>query len=217
MSGDFYQIYYQEDQKSKLFPFAKPYFNPHLTIFFENSIIKHLVASAKGKYVSVCSWKLCEKLRWRVGSRAPLTEEAIDGDYEVLSFTKNTKYHYMLASADRHHPGFKDSLKKILAEIGHDMPMEVKEPIYQNHFSARTDIYRDYVLNYLNPAIYVMEHNPELHALAMKNSGYTSLTNQTADHLKNKLGISYYPMAPFLLERLFSVYVHNNKIKVTHL
>jgi hypothetical protein len=39
----------------------------------------------------------------------------------------------------------------------------------------------------------------------------------SADYLMEKIGLPYYPLCPFILERLFSVYVQNKKIKVTWL
>jgi hypothetical protein len=53
--------------------------------------------------------------------------------------------------------------------------------------------------------------------MAMRDSKYSDLTNQSAAHLLLKIGICYYPMIPFLLERLFSVYVSNKRIAITYL
>lgn len=214
------QIYYEDHQKSKMFPFAVPYFNESLTIFFENAVIKELVLASEDEKIAVCSWKLSEKLRWRVGRRTPLTEEAINSDYDVLSFTKNTKHHQMLAIAEIHHPGFRVTMEKICAAIGTKLPHEVKTPIYQNHFSARTDIYKDYVNRFLSPAMDAITNDKEINELAMKDSRYSELDRATKDKLDNlerKIGLRYFPLVPFLLERLFSVYCHNNKINVTHL
>jgi len=40
---DFHQIYWHEDQKKEMFPFAKPYLNETLTPFFENKVIHDVV------------------------------------------------------------------------------------------------------------------------------------------------------------------------------
>lgn len=57
----------------------------------------------------------------------------------------------------------------------------------------------------------------DLNKKAMIDSKYTNLTKESAEHLLPKIGINYYPLVPFLLERLFSVYVQNESIKVIHL
>lgn len=217
MVAELIQIYYHEDQKTKLYPFAVPYFNTGLTIFFENEPIKNLVLSTKADKIGIVSWKLREKLRWYIGRPRELTQEVLETDYEVLSFTKNTKDHHMLAAANRWHPGFLTTFDKILGKIGVSRPGEVKIPIYQNHFCAKTKIYRDYVTNYLSPAMDCILNDNEINGEAMADSRYSNLTRQSAEHLQEKIGINFYPMVPFLLERLFSIYVHNNRIAVTHL
>lgn len=220
MSAKLFQIYYEDSQKSQMFPFAIPHYNESLTIFFENEVIHTLVMAENCKKIAVCSWKLREKLRWFIGRKRPLTQELLESDYDVLSFTKNTKYHRMLDNADAWHPGFKEIFKKILDAINVPMPPEVKTPIYQNHFSARIDVYRDYVSSYLVPAMEIMANDKEINVLAMQNSNYSELNGAgcaKSEDLQKKIGVPYYPLAPFLLERLFSVFVHNKKINVTHL
>lgn len=216
---EFYQIYYNDYQKSSLFPFAIPYFNEGLTVFFENAIIKDIVPSSNADRIAVCSWKLKNKMRWRVKSRQELTLSRLYSDYEVASFTSNTNHHKMLAFADIHHPGFYDTLKMIADQVGFPMPYEVKDPIYQNSFCARTDIYKDYVKNYLSPAMWVMENVKPIHDRCMKDANYQGLTSDALSPtmMKLKTGIGYYTMHTFLLERLFSIYCHNHKIKVTYL
>lgn len=214
---ELYQIYYDESQLPKLYPFAIPYYNKGLTIFFESSVIKDIVLSTEADKIGVVSWKLKDKMRWYIGRPRELTQEILESDYEVMSFTKNTKDHHMLAAADRWHPGFLTTFDKILAKIGVSRPGEVKIPIYQNHHCSKTEIYKDYIQKYLSPAMDCMTNDPEINALAIQDSKYSDLTHQSADHLFDKIGMRIYPIAPFLLERLFSIYVHNFKINVTHL
>jgi hypothetical protein len=217
MAAKLIQLYYNDEQQEKIFPFAVPYKTEGLTVFFENYWIKELVLASKDEKIAVCSWKLKEKLRWYIGHRRELTQQVLETDYEVLTFTRNTKYHQMLAAANAWHPGFLNTFDKILAKIGVTRPNEVKIPIYQNHFAARTEIYKDYVQNYLVPAMDCIQNDAEINEMAMRDSKYSDLTNQSAAHLLLKIGICYYPMIPFLLERLFSVYVSNKRIAITYL
>jgi len=217
MASKLTQVIYDESQRSHCYPFADVYFNNTLTIFFENKVIADLVLASKDDKISICSWKLKSKLRYYIGRPREITQELLESDYEVMSFTKNTERHRMFNAANLWHPGFLEIFDKIMAAIGVNRPGEVKIPIYQNSFSAKRGIYQDYVRRYLCPAMDAMTNDKELNKLSMLDSKYSDLTNQSAERLKEKLGISYYPMAPFLLERLFSVYVHNEKIRVTHL
>jgi hypothetical protein len=213
---DFYQIVYKEEQKSACYPFARIHFNDTLTPFFENSVIAELVLSSKADKIGVCSWKLREKLRWNVRKTRTIDEDLLHSDFQVLSFTNNSPQHQFLNAADKWHPGFKDLMAKILRVIGKKMPFEVKQPIYQNHFVADSGIYKMYVKEYLKPAMEAMKNDPE----CWKDSKYTQLNKvdaATAEYLKSKIGVDYYPMHPFILERMFSVFCHNENIKVTYL
>lgn len=220
MAARLIQNYYEDWQKDPCYEFAHLHFNPGLTIFFENSVIKELILASTEEKIAVCSWKLREKMRWNVCRPRPLTQEVLETDYDVLSFTCNTKNHLMLEAAEAWHEGFKVSMKKILDFLGEVMPGEIKNPIYQNHFSAKLEIYTDYVVNWLSPAMDYMSKDKEMHALAMADSKYSELAKDSAakkEDLMRKIGIDYYPMAPFLLERLFSIYCHNKRINVTYL
>lgn len=216
-TAELVQIFYEEEQKAHCFPFARLHFNDRLTIFFENSVIKDLVLASESEKIAVCSWKLKQKLRWYIGKHRELTQEVMDSDYDVLSFTRNSDSHQMLAAANKYHKGFKEGMQKICDHIGLKVPGEVKQPIYQNHFSAKREIYRDYVQNFLSPAMEFM--STDMKELAMSDSNYSQLSRSkiTPEYLMDKIGLPHYPLAPFILERLFSVYIQNKKIKVTWL
>lgn len=220
MASKLIQIIYDESQREKCYTFAEVYFNQELTIFFENSVISKLVIDSQTDKIAVCSWKLYEKMKWYIGVPREITPELLESDYEVLSFTKNTKDHRMFAAAENWHKGFVDIFKKVCDATGIRFTGEVKNPIYQNHFSAKTEIYKDYVTTYLNPVMGLMENDPEINKMVMTNSNYSKLVKSTPEEierLKQKIGIDYYPIAPFLLERLFSVYVQNKNINVSWL
>lgn len=217
-SVDFYQIYYDEKQKEKLFPFSKPYFNVGLTIFFENKVLSDIVSASNAEKIGVCSWKLQEKLRSRVGLRVPLTLEALNSDYQVLSLTKNSKKHTMLAHLYQWHPKSKEAMTLLWSKLGYKLCGEVKNPIYQNHYVATREIYKDYVQNFLNPAMNLISTNEQLNALMMADSSYGKLSRE-ADlrSVKQKLGLDFYPLAPFVLERCPSCWFDMKGIKVSYL
>lgn len=218
--GRLIQIYYREEQKAECYPFADLHFNDSLTIFFENSVIKDLVLASKDEKIGVFSWKLRQKMRWNILRPRPITEEVINSDYDVLCFTGNSKNHRMLDCAENWHKGFKETMGWLLENIGQKMPSEVRNPIYQNSFMARTEIYQDYVNKWLSPAMDATMNNPILYKAMTADSGYTNLAKKDAaspEYLQEKIGMPFYPMSPFILERLFSIYCHNNRINVTQL
>lgn len=221
MSAKLTQIIYKEEQRAECYPFANVYFNEKLTIFFENQVIAKLVPEATADKIGVCSWKLKQKQRWNVGKRREITQEVLESDYDVLSFTKNTIYHQMLAASEMWHPGFMIALKAVCAGVWSiNIPNEVSCPIYQNAFMASRSIYQDYVGEYLRPVMSAINYQAAAGVLATQDSRYHELAKASAapkEWLKEQIGMPYYPMAPFLLERLFSIFCHNNKIKVTYI
>lgn len=215
---DFYQIYYRDDQKQALFPFSKPHYNAKLTLFFENSPISALVKASEAQKIGVCSWKLREKLKIRVGRRSPLTQEALEGDYQVLGLTRNSPSHRMMARATVWHPGFLKTIRLLWEKVGIRMPHETRSPIYFNHFVAEAGIYKGYVTNFLDPAMEAITKDEELNTLMMEDSKYSALSKEPfPGNIKTDLGINYYPMIPFVLERCPSLWFELHKIKVTYL
>jgi hypothetical protein len=215
---ELYQLYYRDDQKEKLLPFSIPYRTQGLTIFFEGHWIKELVLASKAEKIGVASWKLRDKLRRNVGLSKTLTQNAIDSDYEVLSLTKNSKKHTILAHLYQWHPKSKETIALLWEKLGLKLPGEVKNPIYQNHYLAKTEIYRDYVENFLSPAMELTEKDEQLNNLMLQPSGYAKLSRE-ADirSVKAKLGMDDYPLAPFILERCPSCYFQMKGVKISYL
>jgi len=211
------QIYFEPEQEKELYPFSIPYNNKgKVTVFFENEVIRKVVSETKADKIGVCSWRLKEKQRMYIGRPRPITEELINSHYEVLSFTRNTKYHKMLAFAAQSHLHFQPAFDTILRSIGKYHAFEIKNPIYQNHFMARVDIYRHYVKEYLSPTMELISNDPVINEMAMRDANYSTLLKKDHSDMVDKIGLPYYPMVPFLLERLFSVFCQNEKINVTY-
>lgn len=206
-----------EEKAKKCYPFAELYnTDGRTTIFMENKVIEEQVMNTKAEKIAVCSWSLAQKMRYYIGKPRPLTQELLESDYQVLSFTKMTNDHKMLAAACIWHRNFLVIFDKVLKAMGVLRPHEIKIPIYSNHFSARTEIYQDYVKNYLTPAMEAMNEK-EIYEEIIKDANYSNLRHVNYSFLKDKIGIAHMPYAPFLLERLFSVFVHNRKLTVTYL
>jgi len=92
--------------------------------------------------------------------------------------------------------------------IGHNI---VKHAVYENHFIAHKDIYRSYVTDCLNPVIDFMSTRDVYFA----DSGYR--TRKSAEDLEayTKItGKKDWPIAPFILERLFSIWINDKNFKV---
>lgn len=219
MNLTLYQIYWDDKQISTIFPFAVPYKNPSLTPFFENSLIKSLVLESRAPKIAVCSWNLSNKMRTNYPPCRQLTEEVLNSDYDVLSFTKNSPGHGMLTIANVWHPQFTEILTKILNAIGFSVPKEVKYPIYQNAFCTHGEIYKQYVNEMLSPAMEVMENDKEIKKLCWQDSNYYKLKSvpEFAARVKQFLGVDYCPLHTFLCERFFSIWINDKHLDVQYL
>ena len=109
--------------------------------------------------------------------------------------------------SEKYHPGIINLLKLLCSDLGIVFTMNCSHNIYSNFFVCRTEIYKDYVNNYIKPAIDLLE--TKYKDLAWKNANYTS--DLTKEQLKEYTGLDYYPMHTFVLERLFALYLENNK------
>lgn len=222
----FIQIYYDDIQKEELYPFAQPYKNYGLTPFFENAVIADLVPACTADLVSVCSWRLKQK---RNSSSSPiilkgdtsLTEEKIlNADFDVAILTPKSSSHQMLNMARHWHGQAWDDAFKVykglLNTIGIRVPEEVIYPIYENHFIAKREIYIEYVSMYLRPMMTMMEVCPVFY----KPSGYAKRKKANPEEvgrIKRLLGFEDWPLMPFLLERLFSIYINDKGFNVIKL
>ena len=215
---DFYQLYYKDEQKEKIYAFAQPYRTEGLTIFFENHWIAQLVLSTKADKIGVTSWKLADKMRLRVGLRQPLTVEALNSDYQVMSFTRNSQRHGMLAMANAWHPHFLTTIKLLWEKLGYKMPGEAKNPVYQNAWVGKTDIYKRYVTEFLQPGMDLCLNDEQLNQMMLQDSGYQKLA-RGADikSVKEKLKLDFYPLCPFVFERCPSLWMTLHNIPVTYL
>lgn len=224
---DFYQIYYEDSQKSDLFPFSKPFFNPELTVFFENAVIYRLVLPCKAEKVGVCSPALKWKINHGIPMKEPFTEDVINRDYDILSLSrrqnplKGPESHFMLAKMDNWHSGTRDTLNMILSSIGQETfenRREPKSPIYQNAFIAKTEIYKEFLQKAMIPAMKVMEDDADIRKRCWEDSGYYKLKTDPsyARMIKSKTGWDYVPCHTFILERLFSCWIHGKNFNIQY-
>lgn len=222
MAGEvrLYQIYFKEDQKGNLYDFATPYFNEGLTVFFENEVISKIIPTETSEKVGICSWQLRQKVGSGVPMRQPFTKEVIEWDYDVLSLGRQQKDHPMLSMMERWHTGSRETLAQIWSALGKHLPNEPKHPIYSNHFMCRTDIYKEYVSDFLIPAMQIMENDEEIRKRCYEDSNYFKLVRDPGGYgrrIKEKLNMDYIPLHTFLLERCFSCWINDKRLNIKYL
>lgn len=219
-SVNLYQIYWKEEQLSNLFDFSIPYKNEKLTYFFENSVIVDIVPRETSDKVGIASHALRQKVGHGIPMRQEFTKEVIEWDYDVLYLGRKQVEHRMLYLLDQWHPGAREILELIFVKLGLDKPKDPKDPIYQNHFIAKTEIYKEYVGQFLKPAIELMSYDEEISKMCMEDSQYFKLKppySEFATRCREAFGIDYVPLHTFICERFFSCWIHGKPIKVRYL
>ncbi len=205
----FLQIFYNADQVPDMYSFAVPFYNDSLTEFFENDVISGVIPALSCDLLSVCSWRLKAKRQDSIRTKGELTEEVLRTlDYDVAILTPRSANHRPLEAAKTwHYPHWTPAIERLRDLI--KIPQEVTHTIYENHFVADRDLYQDYVSRYLRPAIAFMKENPEIFRAP---SGYAKYkTEGERKIIKEKLGLDDWPIGVFVLERLFSIYLQNEK------
>jgi hypothetical protein len=233
MTLDFIQIYYADDQLKECYDFATPYRNNTLTDYFENSVIKYLVPKSSADYIGIASWRLrqkrqdgfCPMILKIYGNDDLSLDKLKDGirasDADIVNLRPFSSSHRMLHMANVYHGGSMhdyawDNAMKELKNII-DIPEEVETPIYENAFICRSDIYKSYVAGCLNPVIDFMSTRSVFFA----DSGYARKKERTdpkaVEIYKAKTGRLDWPIAPFVLERLFSIWINGKQFKIINL
>lgn len=206
----FIQIGYDHTHEREMYDFAIPYINEELDDFFENSVIKKVIPTCTYmQLIGICSWRLKAKRQDSIRTKGPLTEETLRTlDYDVAILTPRSKNHRPLEAAKTwHYPHWTPAIERLRDLI--KIPQEVTHTIYENHFVADRELYQDYVLRYLRPAIAFMKENPEIFRAP---SGYAKYKTESERLIiKEKLGLDDWPIGVFVLERLFSIYLQNEK------
>lgn len=226
MSLDFIQIYYHDDQVKHLYSFASPYKNEVVTDFFENKVIAERVPKCNAEYIGVCSWRLREK---RQSGKCPIIlniygndnlseKKILNSGADIINLRPFSPGHQMLANAAMWHGGAQhnyawENAITELREIIH-VPEEVNTPIYENAFVAKKEIYHEYVADCLNPVMQFMSDR----SCFFSNSGYAEkkarIEPKSVEDYRKITGRNDWPIAPFVLERLFSIWINDRKYKI---
>lgn len=212
---DFFQIYYDDAQLPELYPFAKPYRNETLTPYFENSVIAEIVPKCNSDLVSVCSWALRKKRNdmFRLIDKTLTEEKILAADFDVAVLTPRSDSHKPLLMASQWHgKAWDDAINDLRNFI--KIPRELSKAIYENHFIATKEIYHEYVSVCLSPAIEYIRERDVYYA----DSGY--VRRKKPDEVEKYRAVSGrkdWPIAPFILERLFSIWIEGKGYKIINL
>ena len=182
------------EDKSYLFEY-----NPIVKIFNEN-----LFDINNYKYVGVFSWKFAAK----TGLTEREIYKHIDNEHDIYilirPFFKNGNEYFTFS--EKVHPGITEIIKLLCKDLNLEFTNNPEHIVYSNFVIVDRELYRKYINDIIIPAIALLEDKYK--DLAWRNSRYPGLSKE---ELNKHTGLDYYPMHTFLLERLMSIYLHNNK------
>jgi hypothetical protein len=84
--------------------------------------------------------------------------------------------------------------------------------IYCNYFIAKKEIWEDFVENFMIPVIQEMKNDERMKSIA--TTVHSAYQQDLPRSFIDATGYDYYPLAPFLLERLINVYTVMRNLKV---
>jgi hypothetical protein len=200
-------IVYREDQ---LLDGYERYFNkPNKTtgyLFEYNAMIDILSKDIKEDYLGILSWKFPYKTGIFRKKLENFIKNNPNKDVYILCRPLNVSY---MEFSEKQHPGLRFLVKECCKHTGLEYIEDVKNIVYSNFFIAKTEIYKDYIENIIKPSIKILQN--ELWEYANKDSTYKGLS---PEELEEQIGMRYYNMITFTLERLFSQYIQNKKLNI---
>jgi hypothetical protein len=206
-------ITYDDNQVSEY----ETYNNSHIRtkeqksyLFEYNPIIDIVDNLPEGvEYLGVFSWKFPIKTGFSKNILYKSLSHYKHKEYDFLnlskSYWKNTSEY--LHFSYKNHPKLQELLKKLLVHLGKDVHPDRDNYTYSNFFLMKTDLWKDYIENWVKPAIEFMDNDPEYFEDAIYTTGLSS------EKLKELTGLDYYTYHTFVLERLILFYVTNKQLK----
>lgn len=190
-----YQIYFNEESYNNCFNDWFLFYNENCSDLFENEVIAKLIPSETSEYVGIFSHKFLTTpakgtCKLKGNHKVEFEKYLIENNLDCLSFFKGKKKQTIFHNENALY--YNKCFDDLMEHLGVDFKA-IQTPrfiIMQNAFIMRTELYKDYVKNWLRPSIkFLNEYEPALRKTPYK--GYNFKT--------------------FILERLISTYIHFNK------
>lgn len=212
-----YSIVYDENQYA---PFEK-YDNSHIRTLeqkswrFEYNAIYNILHTQVDNFeghVGIFSWKFSNKTGMFPNLLYRLLRGYKYNEYDFINLApkmwKDGKDY--LQFSEEQHKGLLEGLKEVCEVVGLSYTNNPKIVNFSNFYLMKRDVYRDFVGNYVIPAFQYMEENRDKFFV---DANYKS----GVSNIKELTGLDYYPLAPFVAERLILMYVEDKQLKTLNI
>ena len=211
-----YSITYDENQVAEY----EQYDNSHIRSLEQKSylfewnpivdIISNKIDDYKG-HLGIFSWKFGRKTGFTKNILYKILHEKKFQEYDFINLTKEILKNgkeYMLFT-EMWHPGILERIEEVCNVIGLEYTDVPEITNFSNFYLMKAEYYKDFVNNYIKPAIEYMELKPERF---MVDAQYKSGLEK--EKLKELTGLDFYPFQTFILERLILFYIKDKNLKI---
>ena len=221
-----YQIYYDQKHTDRILNHAIPYLNNNPTIYFESGVMCDIFNKkdyVDSDYIGVLSWKASLKIS-NMKTLSEIDSAISTQKYDIYTFNNKSFLGFTRPHSGSHKNYDLQAWRALMKLTRHMQSKKIwpqaseKEldkkmlRIYCNYFIAKKEIWEDFVGNFMIPAIQEIKNDEQMKNIATTaHSGYKNILPQS---FIDATGYDYYPMAPFMLERLINVYIVMRNLKV---
>ena len=208
---NFYSIKYKEEQPVEY----KEVFNvtKEKAWRFEYNVFLDKLSEIKehNGYSGIFSWKLPLKTGLVKNILFKTLMYKSYEEYDFINLTpknwKTTKEY--IDFSEKQHPGLEKLLKKVVNNLGKEYKYDKKFYTYSNFFIMKSELFADYVENWIIPSINYMEN--EIWEEVNVDANYKS--HLSKEEFKELTGLDFYNYLTFILERMPSFYIYDKKLK----
>jgi len=143
-----------------------------------------------------------------------LMEQAKNDGSDIVTFLTGG-YRDIVSNGAQYHPGFRAAWNDTWRYLGYD-PKRMSEPclaFFCNYWCA-TPEYMSFYCSMMAYCKYRLERTPAWKSLLWRNANYIQGTIPR-DKLQQLFGVPYYPLLPFVIERMICAFTNMYARKVT--
>lgn len=162
------------------------------------------------EYLGIFSYKFSAKTGL---SKKLLNKMLSDINYKNYDFLNLSRNYWQdtdtyLNFGYKYHPKLEVLLKRLLKHLNIEYKYNKDTNCYSNFFIMKSDLWEDYVDNWVKPALEFMENDPEY----FEDPRYVD--GLKPEKLKELTGLDHYTYHTFVLERLILFFINNKRLTV---
>jgi hypothetical protein len=211
----------QQEYEAAQIEYTKPWEKPILLpqthwlegIMYVSELMRRYDEWKDKDYVG-CIAHCAHKKQPKIHDIESILKEGKENESQVVAFMGRRVIDIVM-NGDLYHPGFRDGWNATWKSLGYD-PIEMSKPCFSffcNYWCSTPGFMMFYcsMLAYLNEKI---QHVPELKSILWRNAMYSD-AKLHPDKLRALFGVPYYPLLPFIVERMICAFASKHAKTIT--